>query len=78
MILETNYHLIQVQSIAEGEHSAILLTFIKLTCVIKIFVLSTFKWSFKTGFTVCINFCLSLYLQPYIAYYGSEGSDESV
>ena len=34
------------------EHSAILLTFIKLPFVIKIFVLSIFEWPFKTGFTV--------------------------
>ena len=36
----------------EGEHSAILLTFIKLPFVIKIFVLSIFEWPFYTGFTV--------------------------
>ena len=35
-----------------GEHSAILLTFIKLPFVIKIFVLSVFEWPFYTGFTV--------------------------
>ena len=34
------------------EHSAILLTFIKLHFVIKIFVLSIFEWPFYTGFTV--------------------------
>ena len=34
------------------EHSAILLTFIKLPFVIKIFLLSVFEWSLKTGFTV--------------------------
>ena len=34
------------------EHSAILLTFIKLPFVIKILVLSIFEWPFKTGFTV--------------------------
>ena len=34
------------------EHSAILLTFIKLPFVIKIFVLSIFEWPFYTGFTV--------------------------
>ena len=32
--------------------SAILLTFIKLQFIIKIFVLSIFKWPFYTGFTV--------------------------
>ena len=36
----------------QGEHSAILLTFIKLPFVIKIFVLSIFEWPLKTGFTV--------------------------
>ena len=36
----------------QGEHSAILLTFIKLPFVIKIFVLSIFEWPFYTGFTV--------------------------
>ena len=35
-----------------GEHSAILLTFIKLPFVIKIFVLPIFEWPFYTGFTV--------------------------
>ena len=41
----------------QGEHSAILLTFIKLPFVIKIFVLSMFEWSLKTGFTVYPNSC---------------------
>ena len=35
----------------QGEHSAILLTFIKLPFVIKIFVLSIFEWPLKTGYT---------------------------
>ena len=34
------------------EHSAILLTFIKLLFAIQTFVLSFFKWVFKTGLTV--------------------------
>ena len=34
----------------QGEHSAILSTFIKLPIVIKIFVLSIFEWPFYTGF----------------------------
>ena len=38
-----------------GEHSAILLTFIKVPFVIKIFVLSIFEWPFYTGFTVFIK-----------------------
>ena len=38
----------------QGEHSAILSTFIKLSFVNKIFVLSAFKWPLKTGFTVII------------------------
>ena len=36
----------------QGEHSAILLTFIKLPFVINTFVLSCFEWPLKTGFTV--------------------------
>ena len=43
------------QDIAEcskGEHSVILLTFIKLPFVIKTFFLSIFEWPFYTGFTV--------------------------
>ena len=36
----------------QGEHSAILSTFIKLEFVIKIFVLSIFEWRFYTGFSV--------------------------
>ena len=42
----------------QGEHSAILLTFIKLPFVIKIFVLSVFQWPFYTSFTVHVNFHL--------------------
>ena len=38
-----------------GEHSSTLSTFIKLLSVIKIFVLSIFKWPLKTGFTVPFN-----------------------
>ena len=36
----------------QREHSAILLTLIKLPFVIKVFVLSIFEWPLKTGFTV--------------------------
>ena len=36
----------------QGEHSAILSTFIKLPSVIKAIVLSIFEWPLKTGFTV--------------------------
>ena len=36
----------------QGEHSAILSTFIKLPFVIKIFVLAIFEWPFYTGVTV--------------------------
>ena len=39
----------------QGEHSAILSTFIKLPFVMKIFVLSIFEWPFYTGFTVYLN-----------------------
>ena len=36
----------------QGEHSAILSTFVKLPFVIKIFVLPIFEYPLKTGFTV--------------------------
>ena len=39
----------------QGEHSAILPTFIKLPFAIKTFALSIFEWSFYTGFTVCAH-----------------------
>ena len=39
--------------ILQGEHSAILSTFIKLPLVIMIFVLSIVEWLSCTGFTVC-------------------------
>ena len=38
----------------KGEHSVKLSTFIKLPLVIMIFVLSTYEWSFYTGFTVSL------------------------
>ena len=50
----------------QGEHSAILLTFIKLPFVIKIFVLSICEWSFYTGITViCSSRSLSTIFPPY-------------
>ena len=42
----------------QGEHSAILSTYIKLLFVIKIFVLSIFEWRFKTGLTVMHILCI--------------------
>ena len=36
----------------QGEHSAILSTFIRLSFVINVFVLSIFEWLFYTSFTV--------------------------
>ena len=40
----------------QGEHSAMLSTFIKLQFVIKIFILSFFfEWPFYIGFTVYIS-----------------------
>ena len=48
LVFKTNYSFMQVRR----EHSAIILTFIKLPFVIKIFVLCIFEWRFYTGFTV--------------------------
>ena len=42
--------------ILQWEHYAILLIFIKLPFVIKIFILSIFEWLLKAGFTVVL-FC---------------------
>ena len=54
----------------QGEHSVILLTFIKLPLVIKIFVLSIFERPFNTGFTTVflglICAFLSLFLESEI------------
>ena len=44
----------------QGEHSAILSTFIKLLFVCKIFVLSIFEWLLKTVFTVNHFECLEI------------------
>ena len=44
----------------QGEHSAILSTFIKLPYAIKIFILSICEWSLKTGFTVFIKLWLNI------------------
>ena len=49
----------------QGEHSAILSTFIKLPIVIKIFALSIFVWLFNTGFTVPLSTVTSLSLHKY-------------
>ena len=54
----------------QGEHSAILLTFIKLPFVNKIFVLSIFVWLFYTGFTVSQMFVFFHYVISYYMYYG--------
>ena len=60
----------------QGEHSAILSTFIKLPFVINIFVLSSFEWPLKTGFTAVIKFGLSLHL--YYVYISNKRSCQFV
>ena len=78
---------------APREHSAILLTFIKLTFVFKTFVLSIFEWSLKAGFTVegtelnthvytsiearGLMFGMSLHLYQNFVYASIQVSDES-
>ena len=58
MVFKTDYSFMQVKNIAEcskgREHSAILSPFIKLSVVIKTFVLSIFECLFYTGFTVYV------------------------
>ena len=61
----------------QGEHSAILSTFIKLPYVIKIFVLSIFEWPLKTGFitvficaeNIWVFFASSPYIQVHFRLY---------
>ena len=50
----------------QGEHSAILSTFItvKLPFVIKIFILPIFEWPFYTGFTVFLKFINNCPAEP--------------
>ena len=55
-ILTDDYTVKPVISSHSGEHSVILLTYIKLPFVIKIFVLSFFEWLLKTGFTVLTTY----------------------
>ena len=71
----------------QWEHSAILLTFIKLPFVIQIFVLSIFEWPLKTGFTVVVLVTHKDLYTVYeleeksmilIAQVSSEGSDQPV
>ena len=54
LVFKPSYPLMQIKSIAEWEHSAILSTFIKLPFNIKIFVFSIFEGPLMTGFTVSI------------------------
>ena len=54
----------------QGEHSAILLTFIKLPFIIKIIVLSIFERPFYTGLTV------QIVIDPYHAGYLYTGLDK--
>ena len=49
----------------QGEHSAILPTFIKLPFVTKTFVLSIFEWPFYTGFT---KESILQYFRPSLSY----------
>ena len=49
----------------QGEHSAILSTFIKLPFVIKCFVLSIFEWLFYTGLLYCICEYMSYFTYDY-------------
>ena len=59
LFFKTNYHLMQVKSIAESSKRALCntLTFIKLPFVFKTFVLSILEGPLKKGFTVYI-FCI--------------------
>ena len=50
-----------------GEHSAILSTFIKLSFVIRIFILSIFEWPLYTSFTLYIlKLCTNILFNAYL------------
>ena len=49
----------------QGEHSAILSTFIKLPFSITTLVLSIFNWSLKTCFTVLFEEVIGIFLKFY-------------
>ena len=77
---KTNYRLMQVKSIAECEHSAILSTFIKLLFVKKILVLSILSDRFTQALLYVINFIeicesdkLHLFLIGFMGIYLREG-----
>ena len=60
----------------QGEHSAMLLTCIKLPFVTKIFVLSIFEWTFCTGFTVHVWQMNCIVLDPVVREYETAFSRE--
>ena len=62
----------------QGEHSAILSTFIKLPFVIETFVLSIFEWPFYTGFTVPLSQAVSKHCKPFMPNGLSHQLDESI
>ena len=59
----------QVKSIAERLHSAVLLTCIKIQHGFQTSVLSIFEWRLKTGFTVC-SFCMCDTAFKHLSYWG--------
>ena len=57
IVFMTDYRLMQIKNncrMLQGEHSAILSNFIKLSYLIKTFVLYICEWPLKTAFTVTI------------------------
>ena len=67
----------------QGEHSAILSSFIKLLFVINVFVLSIFEWPFYTGFAIFVedNFSSlpagSDFLSAYLSFANSFDPDQT-
>ena len=63
MFFKTNYRLMQVKSISECsilEHSAIILTFIKLPVVVKTFDVSILAFSFVIGFILRCKWIMTM------------------
>ena len=76
---QDQYRLMQVKSIAEWEHSAVLSIFIKLPFVIKIFVLSIFECSLRLAllYSKFSNSAPAHEILVLIALLSNEGSGES-
>ena len=69
LVFKTNYRLMQVKSIAECSPWSILQYFrpsLSYSLSLKTFVFSIFEWSFYTGYTVLLFYCLLTFVKNYL------------